>query len=144
MAWSIAEAIAYYQRQGAPADQTALISLLREVQQESGGRIPRAALPRIAETLGVKESFLEAVIRRIPSLGLSDTHCLEICAGKSCGRSSTLGQFVEKTYGQQPKQFELRYVPCLYQCGKGPNIKWDGKVYNQADEDLIRRLVEGK
>jgi len=27
-------------------------------------------------------------------------------------------------------------------CGKGPNLKWDGTLYNGADEALIRKLVE--
>ena len=40
MAWNLEEAITYYQQHGAPSDQHAIISLLREVQQENGGRIP--------------------------------------------------------------------------------------------------------
>lgn len=143
MAWNIKEAVAYYHNQGAPADQTALISLLREVQKESGGRIPLSALPQIAEGLAVKESFLQAVIKRIPSLQLSDTHCLEVCAGGFCGKGTGLAEFIEKTYGKNPEKFELRYVPCMFRCGKGPNIRWDGQLYNKADEALIRSLVEG-
>ena len=68
----------YYKKQGAPGDQSALVSLLREVQQEFGGAIPKSALIPLAEGLGVKESYLLAVIRRIPSLRLSDTHTLEM------------------------------------------------------------------
>ena len=45
MAFSVEEAVMYYKKQGAPGDQSALVSLLREVQQESGGAIPIAALP---------------------------------------------------------------------------------------------------
>ena len=26
-------------------------------------------------------------------------------------------------------------------CGKGPNVKWDGQVYHQADEMLLRQLT---
>ena len=37
MPWNLEEAIAYYGQRGAPADQSALVSLLREVQQENGG-----------------------------------------------------------------------------------------------------------
>ena len=36
----------------------------------------------------------------------------------------------------------LRFLPCQRQCGKGPNIKWDGKLYNRADEKLLRQLLE--
>ena len=49
---------------------------------------------------------------------------------------------VEKRYGKNPREFTLRQVGCMRQCGKGPNIRWDGKIYNGADEDLIRSLVE--
>jgi len=142
MSWSLEEAAAYYQKQGAPVDQSALISLLREVQQESGGRIPRAALGVIAGYYDVKETFLQAVIKRIPTLKLSDVHCLELCGGPNCSKRAKLAAFVEKTYGSKPAQFELRYSPCMRMCGKGPNLRWDGTVYNRADEELIRRLVE--
>lgn len=141
MAWELQEAVAYYKNQGAPGDQTALIGLLREVQAEFGG-VPGYLLPEIAEKLGTKDSLLNALIRRIPSLRLSDSHCLELCAGPNCSRRAQLAAFVEKTYGQKPKGFALKYVPCMRQCGKGPNLKWDGRLYNRADEDLIRRLVE--
>ena len=62
------EAVAYYKKQGAARDQNLLISLLREVQQEYAGKIPSQVLPLIAEEIGVKESYLLALIKRIPSL----------------------------------------------------------------------------
>ena len=140
--WKIEEAVAYYHRQGAPSDQSALIALLREVQQENGGSIPLSVLPRLAEGLNSKESYLIAVIKRIPSLRLSDTHELVLCAGPNCSKRGGLAAFVEKTYGQNPKKFAVKYGPCMRLCGKGPNIKWDGKMYNGADEALIRSLID--
>ncbi len=144
MAWELSEAIAYYKRQGAPGDQTALISLLTEVQQEQGGAISPASLPPIAQALGVKDSYLQAIIRRIPRLRLSDRHVLELCAGPNCPRRAPLAAFVEKTYGKEPAGFEVKFVPCMRLCGKGPNLRWDGQLYHQADAALIRRLIEGK
>lgn len=140
MDWTLEEAVAYYKKQGAPADQSALVSLLREVQQENGGGIPLQALPQIADALGVKESYLLAVMKRIPSLRLANTHCLELCAGPNCAKRADLAAFIEKTYGKDPK-LTVKYVPCMRLCGKGPNIKWDGKLYHWADEELIRRLL---
>lgn len=142
MSWDFEEAIAYYKKQGAPGDQSALVSLLREVQRESGGRIPRSALEPIAKACAVKESYLLAVIKRIPSLRLADTHCLELCSGPNCSRRTGLASFVEKTYGTNPGKFTVKFVPCMRMCGKGPNIKWDGKLHHQADEALLRRLIE--
>ena len=142
MSWDFEEAIAYYKKQGAPGDQSALVSLLREVQRESGGRIPRSALELIAKACAVKESYLLAVIKRIPSLRLADTHCLELCSGPNCSKRAGLASFVEKTYGTNPAKFTVKFVPCMRMCGKGPNIKWDGKLHHQADEALLRRLIE--
>lgn len=142
MSWNLEEAMEYYKRQGAPADQSALLNLLREVQQENGGAIPKAALTQIAERYNTKEGLFLALIRRIPSLRLSDGHCLELCSGPNCSKRAALAAFVEKTYGAKPKGFALRYVPCMRMCGKGPNIRWDGKLYHQADEGLLRQLIE--
>ena len=139
--WNLEEAVTYYKNQGAPGDQSALVSLLREVQSENGGGITKGLLMPMAQLLGVKESYLMAVVKRIPSLRIADTHVLELCGGPNCTKRAGLAVFVEKTYGRKPKNFELRFVPCMRLCGKGPNIRWDGKLYHGADETLIRRLI---
>lgn len=143
MDWELNEAVGYYRKQGAPADQSALIGLLREIQQENGGGIPERLLVAVARELGVKDSLLQALVKRIPSLRLTDGHCLEICAGPNCGKQKTISEFVEKTYGSKPEGFTLKYVPCMRMCGKGPNIRWDGCIHHKADPALIRELVEG-
>ena len=140
MAFSLEEAAAYYKKQGAPGDQSALVSLLREVQQENGGAIPLAVLPVLGENLGVRESFLQAVIRRIPSLRLSDSHTLELCAGPNCGKHAALAAAAEKLC--KGKNVTLKFLPCMRMCGKGPNLKWDGTLYHRADEALLKRLLE--
>lgn len=144
MAWELQEALSYYQKQGAPRDQAALVNLLREIQQENGGGIPMWVLSAIAECWGVKVSFLQAVIRRIPSLRMENTHLLELCGGVNCSKRKSLAEFLEKTYGKNPEGFTIRYTGCMRMCGKGPNLKWDGKLYHQADEALLRRLIENK
>ena len=140
MNWNLDEAIRYYQRQGAPADQSALIGLLREIQQEQGGRIPMGIPGVIADAYGIKEGILLALIRRIPSLRLSDTHILELCAGPNCGKHTALAACAEKL--QKEYGFTLKYTPCMRRCGKGPNIRWDGKLYNRATEAFLRELVK--
>ena len=141
MQWKLEEALDYYRRQGAPADQNALTGLLREVQSEYGA-IPGWILGEIASAYAIKETFLQAIVRRIPSLRLQNSHCLELCGGPNCSKRAKLAAFVEKTYGRNPEGFTLKYVGCMRMCGKGPNLRWNGKVYNQATEALIRSLVE--
>ena len=139
------EILEYYKKQGAPHDQSALTSLLKEIQAEHGGAIPPYLLPQVAEALGVKESYLLAVIKRLPSLKLAEQKpLLELCSGPNCPKRANLAGFVEKTYGKNPKTFTLKYVGCMRQCGKGPNLRWNGEIYNQADEALIRKLAEEK
>lgn len=138
MSWSLDEAVAYYKKQGAPGDQSAVVSLLREVQAENGS-IPLYMLAEIASGLDVKESFLQAIIRRIPSLRLGDAHCLEICAGPNCGKHVALAALAEQI---KSDKITVKFVPCMRMCGKGPNIRWDGIVHHRAYEALVRRLVE--
>lgn len=140
MNWNLSEAIAYYKQQGAPADQSAVIALLREVQQENGGSIPGHILTPIAQGLGTKESLLNAIIKRIPNLRLSDTHLLELCSGPNCGRHTDLANLAESLF--RGKKVTIRYVPCMRMCGKGPNIRWDGQLYHKADEALLRSFLK--
>ena len=132
------ELIAYYKRQGAPQDQNALIALLKELQQMYGS-VPSYMLPEIAKALEIKESFLLAVVRRIPSLRLDDHHLLEICAGPNCGKSAAVAAFAEK---HLKGKCQIKYVGCMRLCGKGPNVKYDGKLYHKADEALLRSLTD--
>lgn len=130
----------YYKRQGAPGDQNALISLLSEIQQASGGSIPRFLLPDIAAYYGTKETLLLAIIRRIPRLRLSDTHMLELCAGPNCGKAAALAACAEKLCRENPS-LSLKFTPCMRMCGRGPNLRLDGKLYHGATEELLNQLV---
>lgn len=140
MSWSLQKAISYYRTQGAPADQNVLIRLLREIQQENGGAIPVFMTATVAQEYGIKEGILLALIKRIPSLRLGQGHCLEICAGPNCGKHHALAQYAQKL--QSEKGFELKYVPCMRLCGKGPNIRWDGAVYHKAEPALLDKLTK--
>lgn len=139
MSWDLTEAVEYYRRQGAPEDQNALRNLLSEMQAESGGAIPSYLLGQAAEKLGVKETFLTAIVRRIPSLRLKDQHLLEVCAGPNCSRRGELAKLAEQYRGR----VEVKFVPCMRQCGKGPNLRFDGRLHNAADGQLLARLISG-
>ena len=139
MDWDLKEAIDWYGKQGAPRDQNALVNLLREIQEENRGSIPKWMLPAIAEAYGVKESLLLALIRRYPRLRLADTHLLEICAGPNCGKHTALADAAEQL---RKKGITVKFVPCMRLCGKGPNLKWDGTLYHQADEALLKKLLQ--
>lgn len=133
------ELLDYYRRQGAPGDQTALVSLLRELQSEYGA-VPKWAVAEIAESYKIKESFVLAVVKRIPSLRLQDTHLLQVCAGPNCGKHTALAAEAERLC--KLKGVELKYMNCQRMCGKGPNIKFDGKLYHKATPELLQELLK--
>ena len=141
MEWNLHEAIAYYKSLGAPADQQALIGLLREINREYNG-IPLSCIAAIAESYAIKEGILLALIRRIPSLRLAQGHTLELCAGPNCGKHAALAACAEKLAADG--KCTLKYVPCMRLCGKGPNLRWDGKLYHKADEKLLRELADAQ
>ena len=87
----------------------------------------------------MKESLLLALIRRYPRLRLADTHLLEICAGPNCGKHTALADAAEQL---RKKGITVKFVPCMRLCGKGPNLKWDGTLYHQADEALLKKLLQ--
>ena len=144
MDWNMTEALEYYRRQGAPSDQTALVGLLREVQHECGGSIPAYRLAEIAESYGVKETFLLAIVKRIPSLRLADIHVLELCAGPNCGKHAELAACAEKIAAASGGKIKLKFVPCMRMCGKGPNLRWDGTLHNGATAALLQKLTENR
>jgi len=141
MSWDLSEAIAYYRKQGAPNDQNALIALLREIQSQHGGSIPMHLLPQIAREYQTKESFLSAVIRRVPSLRLGNIHCLELCAGPNCGKHTALAAHAEHLQKASGGKITLKYMPCMRMCGKGPNIRWDGQLHHKATVQLLEELT---
>ena len=142
MNWNLQEAISYYKSQGAPKEQAALVNLLKEIQQEHGGTIPGYILGIIAREYNIKETFVLAIIKRIPSLRLDHQHILEMCAGPNCGKHAALVSFAEKLHTRSGKAFVLKFSPCMRMCGKGPNIRWDGMVYHKADEALLKKLLQ--
>ena len=132
MHWNLEEALDYYKKQGAPKDQSALIQLLKEIQQENKS-VPQYMLQTIAQVYGIQTSLLLALIRRIPGLRLDDTHTLQLCAGPNCGKHTALAA--------SGGRVKLQFVSCMRMCGKGPNVKFDGKLYHSATEELLRQLI---
>lgn len=131
-----------YISRGAPGDQGVLVAMLRQLQQYWGGSLPAGQMEPLAAMLGLKENFLLAVIRRIPSLNVGETSVLELCAGPNCGKHLALADAAErlsKQYG-----VKLKFTPCMRMCGKGPNVKYNGKLYHRADEALLERLLKEK
>jgi NADH:ubiquinone oxidoreductase subunit E len=87
---------------------------------------------------GISLSFLQAVIHRIPSLRIAGNHLLEICSGPNCGKHAALAVWAEQ---QHRRDLTIKFVPCMRQCGKGPNIRLDGRLYHSATVALLESLM---
>ena len=142
MDWHLEEALSYYRSQGAPAEQTALVALLREIQEHHGGSIPSYTLKTVAKAYGTKEGMLLLLIKRFPSLRLQDVHELILCAGPNCGKHTALASQAEALASRSGGKIVVKYGQCMRMCGKGPNLKWDGKLYHQATPELLKKLAE--
>lgn len=146
---AIRELIRHYREQGAPQDQQMLIALLRDLQQEAGGALPKGLIDAAAQAYGVKSSLLTALIRRVPGLCCEDVpHRLEVCG--TCRQGAALRADIERTYGvksggsSREYGFAYRVTPCMKNCKHGPSIRWDGTLHSGADMALIRRLTGGQ
>lgn len=148
--WNLQDAIAFCREQGAPQNQQALIALLREIQTKNSGLIPADALGEISSQLALKEALLLAIIKRCPGLRTEEApHRLELCGGERCRKRNCreLQRFVEENYQVEPGKvsqvgrFSYKITGCMKNCPKGPSLKWDGKLYSNANSKLIQTLV---
>lgn len=149
--WNLQDAIEYCRGQNPQQNQQALVGLLREVQNESGGVIPDVLLDEISAGLKLKRTFLTAIIKRYPSLRTEEApHRLELCAGERCAIRGCreLRRFIEENYrvkngGVSLKGgFSFQVTGCMKNCLNGPNIKWDGTLYSGVDKKILRGIVE--
>ena len=146
MQQTLAEIIAHHAELGAPEEQPQLIALLQDAQANCGGVLPQDVLAAISSQLQVKEAVLRALIRRIPSLRLSEApHRLEVCG--RCAASRALAEYVEKRYGAKPGGisqsggFSCHVTGCMKNCRKGPSIRWNGEIFSQVTIDMLKQLI---
>lgn len=148
--WTLDEAIAYYKEQDAAQNQQLLVELLREVQEHNNGVLSQVAVEEISLALGLKLSFLQAIIKRYPSLRTEVApHLLEVCGGPNCAKNNSLAllKFIATEYGvssggiSQKGRFAYKICGCMKMCGIGSNVKWDGIVYNQVDKDKLQAII---
>lgn len=136
--WDLIQTVQWYRRRGAPGDQQELRNLLREAQEACGG-LDLPLVEQLAQELDVKASFLMAVAKRTPGLVLEQGNVLELCAGPNCGKHKALLEFAESL-----PNVKVKLVNCMRLCGKGPNVRFNGKLYHGADQALLKRLSQGE
>ena len=53
-----------------------------------------------------------------------------------------VGAFGDAAEKLRQQGITVKFAPCMRLCGKGPNLKWDGKLYHKADENLLKELMQ--
>lgn len=137
--------IDYYADDFIGADQTSLLSCMKEIQAEFG-LVPDEALQWMSSTLKTSPAILRGLIARSPSLRTeSKVHTITLCNGERCSNRGALAfiKSVEKALscetGQKTKdgRFELKTQRCLHRCEHGINVNIDAAEHTQMTLDKL-------
>lgn len=147
---TLQEIALYYKNQGAPSDQSALLSCLREAQQACGGMLDAAAQQEIGAVLGVKPTYLQAVAKRISDLKLSGaSHTLTVCQGVNCSREGkSIHRYLEDELGAKPGKTFLggkwmyQTVGCQRACRTAPNVRVDGQLMTGMTLERLKEILQ--
>lgn len=120
--------------------------------QEAFGRVPREAVPMIAEALNVSRAEMHGIVtfyhdfREEPA----GRHVIKVCRAESCqargGRA--IGDRIAALLGLKwyetsaDGRVTLEPVYCLGLCASGPSAMVDGKPFARLDKVGAERLVE--
>lgn len=146
----ICEILSYYNTLDDKARQENIVSMLRELQEICGYLTPEMKTAA-AQTVGVKLTFLQSIIRRFPTLKDAPyRHEITLCSGARCGSKG--GQAViaavEKALdmkgpGISPDgKFCVKIRNCLKQCRTSPNFMIDGTLYSQVQVHEIPHILK--
>lgn len=132
-------------------DRGALIPVLQETQ-EAYGYLPRPALARIAEQLGMPFSQVYGVATFYSQFYLSrrGRNVIKVCDGTACHvrgapRSmATVENDLEVEPGGTTEDYQFTYevVYCLGACALGPVAVVNGDVKGRCGPEKIHKLVE--
>ncbi len=69
---------------------------------------------------------------------------IEICMGTSCHLMGTqdLVDVLDALSEDQRKQIEIKGVTCFKNCGKGPNIRINGELLNNASPERLLEVLQ--
>lgn len=132
-------------------ERGSLIPILQETQ-EAYGFLPRAALARVAEQMGVPFSQVFGVATFYSQFYLTrrGRNVIKVCDGTAChvrGAPNSMTT-VEKDLGVQPGgttedyQFTYEVVYCLGACALGPVAVVNGNVKGRCSAERIHQLVD--
>ncbi|MGE5620135.1 MAG: NADH-quinone oxidoreductase subunit NuoE [Sphingomonadaceae bacterium] len=137
--------------EGRKAEKGAIIPILQEVQ-EAYGYLPREALARIADSIGVPFSRVYGVATFYSQFYLTrrGKNVIKVCDGTACHvrgathNINTLRHHLGVEPGQTTEDYQFTYevVYCLGACALGPVAVVNGQVKGKCTAERMHRIVE--
>lgn len=135
---------------GHQGEESSLIQVLLEIQRENNW-LPRAALWRVSEKLGVPFGRVQhiATFYKAFSLVPKGRHGVNICMGTAChvrGAGRVLEK-VEELIGLKPGEtdlelkFSLETVNCIGCCALGPVMEIDGQTHGKLSPKKTAKVI---
>jgi NADH-quinone oxidoreductase subunit E len=131
-------------------DKSWLVMVLQDVQQ-AYNYLPREALARVAERLGLSSSHVFRVATFYSSFSLEarGRHIVHVCDGTACHLrgSMSLLDVISNELGIAPGQttsdrvFTLETVACLGACALAPAMMVDAKHYGKLTPEKLRATL---
>lgn len=146
---AIKEILEYYGSQREKGSQDTIVTMLRELQEVAGYLTPELK-KQAAKTAEVKESFIDILVKRYPSLKeAAYHHVITVCCGPRCGAKGGLELLeilkeeleIGKDGISRDGTVYLKTQNCLKQCKTAPNLLVDGILYPRIDRKMIQTLA---
>ena len=146
---AIKEILEYYGSQREKSSQETIVAMLRELQEVAGYLTPELK-KQAAKTAEVKESFIDILVKRYPSLKeAAYHHVITACCGPRCGAKGGLELLeilkeeleIGKDGISRDGTVCLKTQNCLKQCKTAPNLLVDGILYPRIDRKMIQTLA---
>ena len=132
------------------SEEGVLIQVLLDVQREYNW-LPREALKRVSERLGIPVSYIYRIATFYKAMSLTPVgrHLVNVCLGTAChvrGGPKILDK-VEQLLGIKAHEttndmkFTLKRVNCLGCCALGPVIVVDGEAYGKLTVAKVKEVL---
>lgn len=133
------------------ADRMSLLMILQDIC-DLYKYLPRQVVPRVAESLRVKESLIYSVATFYKSISLEPRgkYIISVCTGTAChvrGADKVMETIEDKLHikeGQttDDRLFTLQAVRCLGCCASGPVLMVNKEIHGGIDRSRAEKLLE--
>ncbi|ALA60214.1 NAD(P)H-dependent oxidoreductase subunit E [Nitrospira moscoviensis] len=134
-----------------PGRRANILRTLLAVQQALG-HVPAGAIAPIADALAVTEADIAGVLSYYPDLHTipRGRHVIRLCLGEACVANRSAGLLTELKnelhigLGETTAdgRFALERVYCLGNCGVGPTVMVDDRIYGRVTGDQLQEILK--